>query len=60
MKRGFSFFPLDTRIFDPEACVLALAPVGHFFGIEKLEPEVEAAHRAIFLKMAEQLILQGV
>ena len=60
VERRFCFLPLDARILNPEARIPTLAPVSHSFSVEELEPEVEAAHRAIFLKVPHQFVLQGI
>src|SRR6266542_3368093 len=60
VERRFCFVPLDTRVFDPEGGVQMLAPIGHPFGVEKLDSKVEAAHLAIFVDVPDQLVLQAV
>src|SRR5271169_5550627 len=57
---GLGFFPFDARVFDPEARIAALAPVRHFFHIEQLKPEIEAAHRIVFFDVARQFVPEGV
>src|SRR5277367_403946 len=60
VERCFRFFPFGTRIVNPEAGVLMLAPIGHLGGVEELDSKVEATHLAIFLYVSDQLVLKTV
>jgi hypothetical protein len=40
--------------------VPTLAPIGHLVGVKELDPEVEAAHLAIFLEVPNQFVLQSL
>ena len=56
----FGFVPLDAGVFDPEAGVVGLAPVGHFGGVEELDSEVEAAHLVVLLEVPDEFVLEAV
>src|SRR5580692_11948218 len=60
MERCFRFFPFGTGIFNPEAGVLMLAPIGHLGGVEELNSEVKVAHLVIFLYVSGELVLKTV
>ena len=60
MEGCLAFVPLDARILDPEARVAAPAPIRHSRNVQKLEPDIEAAHRTVVFEMPNQLMLQGV
>src|ERR1700736_5664143 len=60
MERCFRFFPFGTGIFNPEAGVLMLAPIGHPVGVDELDSKVEAAHLVIFLNVSGELVLKTV
>jgi hypothetical protein len=49
----FRFAPLDAGVFDPEAGIPVLAPIGHPVDVEELDPKVEAAHVAILLEVPD-------
>src|ERR1700687_383596 len=60
MERRFRFLPVETCVFDPEAGVMKLAPIGHRVRVQELDCEVEATHPAVFLEVPDKLVLQGV
>ena len=60
MEWRLIFFPFDAGIFDPEARLTPAAPMRHPFGVEKLEPDIERAHRPIVADVAHELVLQEI
>src|SRR5277367_4918165 len=60
MERSFRFIPVNAGVFSPEVRVVMFAPIRHSAGIEELHAEIEGAHRAIFLEMPDEFVLQGV
>jgi len=60
VERCFRFVPLDTRVFDPEVGVPALAPISHPVDVEELDPKVESAHLAVFPEVPDQFVLQAL
>jgi len=60
MKRCLRFFPFETSVPSPEVGIVTFASIGHPVNVEELDSEIECAHFAIFLHMANEFVLEAI